>query len=314
MNSLLITMTFLMLMVILTTTSVKNYMDSTHETTIYDEYLLSEKERTYARAAQKIQIIRDEVPDDKKKEELKEEKPKKADKPATKRKKSIDLNFDRNRPPNNSRLNFFLLLHANDDKEAPLKRDEIAAALMRRLYGEMDFFKEIPGLENKILEAMHSQMKNTETFTAPDQLTSLEFEDKKVQEAFYQMVSKDPSLLYYITFDKETHHPKNKINLMFVPPELLEAIFAREPHIIGQLLAARQTLWERILYEEEHREEPNSDFCLTRGKIAELIAGEYKKIVSDESYTKLFDFTLGHPGTVLFIPTSPDKTLRKRLF
>ncbi len=315
MNPLFITISFLMLMGVLTTSVVNNYVDSTFASTLYrshcQTYALAQKEREKGRlheykvAAYDAEDLARKKP---RPEEKKEEKPKK---PPV---RSIDLNFNLCRPPDNSRFNLNLLLN-KDDSKAKITRYEIGAALLRHLYSEKPFFNEISHLEYHILDTLIAKKQNV---TDPDLLPKLTFDDEGVQNAFYQMLTVTPSLLDYITFYQPKHHGYYKINLMFASPELVAAIF-NHPIVTQAILDYRQGLWGRILEEEAHRKELDSKQCLSKTDIKEMFTQRVAEILSRENlaiepFEKVCEFTLGKPGKVLFV-TDPATgiTLRQKL-
>ncbi|NGX54867.1 MAG: hypothetical protein KR126chlam2_00487 [Chlamydiae bacterium] len=301
MNPLFITISFLMLMGVLTTSVVNNYIDSTMAATLYKShcqtYALAQKEREKG-LLHKFKVVAYKENDLAEKKPKPKEKKEKSNKVV---KRSIDLNFNLCRPPDNSRFNLNLLL-TKDDSRSEITRYEIGAALLRNLYSEKPFFNEIPQVEYHILDTLIAKKQEVRD---PDLLPKLIFDDERVQNAFYQMLTETPSLLDYITFSEPNYHAYNKVNLMFAAPELVAAVFNHSA-ITEAILDYRQELWGRILEEEAHRKELDSKKCLNKTKIKDMFKQRVAEILSRENlaiepYEKVCEFSLGKPGKMLFV-------------
>ncbi len=92
---------------------------------------------------------------------------------------------------------------------------------------------------------------------------------------------------------------------MFAAPDLVAAVF-HHPAVTEAILAYRQELWGRILDEEAHRKEPSYEKNLTKRKIKDMFKQRIAEILSRENlaiepYEKVCEFSLGKPGTMLFV-------------
>lgn len=204
------------------------------------------------------------------------------------------LKFDLKRPPNNSRLNFYLLLFQDPTRELY----EIGARLIRQLYSETDFYT--AGLEYHLLDELIKKREEMEVFKTPDELATVILEGG-LKDDFYKMLKGDgaPSLLCYITFDPKQGHLNKKINFAFASRELLAAVITNAA-LLEEILVQRDEVWKQIHYEEKHRKSITKEEALTRGEISKLFKSYFdREDLAD--YRTLFDFTLNHPGTVLFM-------------
>lgn len=205
-------------------------------------------------------------------------------------KKRAPLRYQASRPPNNSRLNFALIV----EKQDPFWT-EAAAALMRHLYASYPLFQEIPNAEYRILESLVAHQETLATCDSPDTLGTLSFEDPQLQHLFYCMLKGNnmPSLLECITYDPLEGRAQHKLNLLFAPPALLHALF---PNICDQLIPLIDELWQEI---------ETSD-TITRTSIRQELTHRFETLLETTSLPKaetkkLFDFTLGKPGNILFL-------------
>jgi len=309
MNPYLFTITFLMIMGFLTSSETIRFTQSSLEHICYKgsrNCLVAAEE---LRELSRLEEFREEEVDD--------PYPKK--KPETDLKKSHDyvkkaraLGINAARPPNNSRLNIFSLLHKQPNKDSPKEFSlyEVAARLMRSLYKDEDFFKEIALAEYRILDKLIEKKEETVSFTTPDQLSSLQFEDDTLQKIFYQMLKgtkKASSLLNFITFDQvKGAEQARKINLLFADPLILKAIFPEES-LAEKLIFHRDQIWEEIAYQETYRLETMQD----QNKGRRDFSNELKKILEDvliseglnpDKYkSQVFDCTLNKPGNIIFL-------------
>lgn len=271
---------------------------------------------------------------------------KRVDKKTTPTKKSTirrspELKFDLDRPPDNSRLNFYLLLFQEEENSQERTLYSIAASLMKKLYGQCAFFQKIPHAELLILDQLIAKKEETDKFEYPDELANISIGDEQLQQIFCEMLKGGqtqegttyPSLLLFITFDKdyfnktskslkELRGPRTRINFLFAPPPLLDAIFENK-RVVDALLTMRSKMWERIFAYEKRRKqsiEPLSlEEKLGRGEITKDLKEQFALILDEcqcdaKSYASLFDFTLGDTGHILIL-TDPitDLLIREKI-
>ncbi len=309
MNPYLLTLTFLMLMSVLTSSEVVRFAQHSFGSQLHAQYQesLASLEAVKARAA--LEDFRKQDPEivDEEVEEKKEvKKPSRPTPQSVRRSTPLEFNFER--PPNNSRLNLYLLLHEEPHKNYPLSLYEAAARLMRLLYGESRFFE--PNSEYRILDALIERKEETLAFTSPDEFAALDLGDVKLQTVLYCMLKGaegSPSLLDFLTFDKEDlSTERRKVNLMFADPRLIEALL-NNSEMTEKLLAARASLWEEILYQEAHRLELIKEECKGRNQLKRELREAYKKILLeagldfDKHYKWVFDLGLGQLGNILYV-------------
>lgn len=302
MNPYLLTLTFLMLMTVLTSSEVarfaQNNLGNQTHTDFQKSLLAAEEAKTQAA----LDDFRKQMSEDEKDKEIREQN--KKPKPSTSIRRSAPLGFNLTRPPNNARLNFYALLHKKPS--GPFSLRETVARLMRSLYTGAKFFDAVPQIEYHILEALKDQ--ETENFKYPDELGILEFENENVQKVFYAMLKGAegrPSLLNFITFDKEGSSNMKKVNLMFAAPCIIEALF-EDPKISAQLIALRDAQWEEILDQEAHRLERTKEECKGRREFKKELKEGYERILSEagldsKQYNTALDISLGKLGNTLFI-------------
>lgn len=210
--------------------------------------------------------------------------------------KSATLKYNTARPPNNSRLNFYLLIQEED----PFYYD-VAARLIRNLYQQCSFFT--PKVEYELLDALIEHKNLMQGFLYPDELGTVQLNNEKLQNVLYHLLKGDeaPSLLNYITYDSEGSRTQKKINLLFASQALLEAIFDNT-QLTTRLEALIGQLWVNI---EEQKDEALNPEPLTRTKIRQQLQEQFDELISKTSFPeaikKEFDFTLGKSGNILFI-------------
>jgi hypothetical protein len=319
MNPYIYTVTFLLLMGFLTSSEVIRFTQNTLEHGCYVNFqnalVAAEELREYGH----LEELRGEESEN---SQPKKKSTKRAQKAGGKR--IAKLNINSARPPNNSRLNIYSLLHKELHDKLPEEFSlyEVLARLMRSLYKEAPFFAEYPDIEYRLLDKLIEKKEATTHFETPDELCSLSFEDPQLQETFFQMLKggkHGPSLLNYLTFDKinSTQKPSRKINFLFADPLILKAIFPNET-IVEKLLSRREKIWAEILYQEEHRLEMNER--KGRRDYAEELEKAIEEVLVSEGLdgikykTHIFDYTLGEPGTVIFIEDLLTKCLRREKF
>lgn len=311
MNPYLFTIAFLMMMSFLTSSEVIRYSKSSLDAHCFKnscQYLVAAeeiRELSKLESLKKKKIV-EETPD----KDEEEQKPTKAKKSAPYVKKIGKLGINAARPPNNARLNFYTLLHKEPHKNTPQEFSlyETTAQLMRILYSNESFFQQIQDAEYLILDKLIEKKEETLTFATPDQLSTLLFEDENLQSLFIKMLkgtTKAPSLLNYITFDLNSEQEQaRKISFLFADPDILRAIFNGNP-IAEKLIEQRDQIWEKIDYQEKHRTQ------LTTGSNRTDFSTEIKEILdqvlssanlnSEKYKSHVFDYTLGKPGTIIFL-------------
>ncbi len=311
MYPLIFTISLLSLLGIMTSSAVSSYFTTCKERYAYSSTLKTAQVLAEVQVKEHLHAVKNQY-----KEDLVKEPAPKIHKQENKR-RSRKLEFDLDRPSNNSRLNFFLLLQKDNQEKTPLSHYEIAARLMRRLYEHTLRFQSIPRAEYKILDALLLKKEETSSFIYPDQLAEISFDDPFLTSLFHQMLKGGlsqngdvyPSLLHYITFDEcspdgKRLSPKTKrINLLFVPRELLSCIV---PDLIcDELCELRNQIWKEVLSQEANRKELEKTPELLKGRLAiEQNFTERARLVFErsgtqvEDYLALFDFSLGKIGNV----------------
>lgn len=314
MNPLFLTITFLMLLGVMTMAQVKRFTSHRLQHLMYEGHLstLSDAEKLRAEALlQEIREVKETHEDKPIKEKIKKTAPKP---PIQKIYRSVPLNFDLARPPNNSRFNFYPVLAF--EKEAHY---EWAASLLRELYSSFHFFQRIPSLEYVLLDGLIEKKEEALQFMYPEDLGSLSLENDDLQEALFIILRGGqteegtiPSLLNYISFDKTVNNknsPKMKINLLFASYPILKVILGHEGKV-KRWIEAREKIWEVICFQEAHREDIPKEKQLKRTEISERVRALYEEIGGDKNSSYL-DFTLGKPGTILFVEDTRTKIIKR---
>lgn len=322
MYPLLITMLFLSLLSILTTSKLTSFVHTSLESSLAKNYIHSRSHlKTLVTEAQFADHLFEEAEGSQSSKAEEEESndslpPKKKEKKGDGGSKHpVSLGVNLVRPPNNSRINLAFLMHDSLPKKETLSPYEITARLLRKLYGTYVVFQEISDIEYRLLNRLMTKKELMKEFTTPDELSKISLDDPFLQEVFYFIMKGSasihdgtgyPSFLHYITWDapKENRKPSFKINLMYASIEILEVIF--EDTIAQELQKMRGEIWKEILIQEEKRLEMNYEEGLNRTKITKMLSSKFKDILTNfgknpSSYFHLFDFHLGHPGNVLFI-------------
>lgn len=298
MNPLILTLTFLTLIGVLTSSELLQRAQGR----VQRELVTASSERG---ALQQTMIARAEFDD------LKLERsatpishPRRCEVKKSRPSRSTPLHYNWARPPNNSRLNFFPLIQQNDEFCY-----QTAATLIRNLYGECSYF--IPHVEYRLLDALMKQQSMAIDFESPDELATLDLGDRELQQIFYRMLKGEeaPSLLLYITYDSEGTRTQKKINLLFASPELIRAIFDGGS-ISDQIIALVDATWNEI-------ESFNSGESLTRTAIRQQLAQKFESLLerasmSTDEAKKRFDFTLGKSGTILLIEDPKTGTITRQ--
>jgi len=312
MNPYLLTISFLTLMSLITSSEVSRFAESSAEAHLYQSYLANTAETEEARGRALMGDCRG-IRGEKTAPTFPFEKSGFSIPP-------VSLHFDTERPPNNSRINLRFLLHEKLPPSLPqgFSFYECTAQVMRLLYGEEPFFRALPHAEYQILDALIEQKEKTTNFEYPDELSSICFDNPRLQKIFYQMLkgtSTAPSLLNYLTFDKGREY---KINLMFASPIIIEAIFPNS-NIAEQILAVREHLWKEIIDQEENRLERIKDESKSRRifktELREALESFLRSATLDVgAYKRIFDLSLGQklkPGNVLFIFNSETGEIKR---
>lgn len=307
MQPLIVTLTFLMLFSILMTGKMKVFFTESIKDQLNANYrqmqsqIQQERQISLLHEIKHIKEDSNEAPPPPRPKTPKEKKP-------SAPKKSPPLKFNLARPPDNSRLNLHVMLFEN----TPSKHYEMAAKLMRRLYGEADFFKKIPLLEYKILDALYAKRGEALNFAYPDDLATLNLGDPLIQEAFSTMLKgyiDCPSLLHYISFAGGS-----KINLMFAPKELLEAVIDN-PQIATEVLKVREKIWEEIIYQEDHRKVLPKEHLRGRQVLKADLKAKITTIFTNYGSSldpeKIFDLSLGKEGSIIIV-TDPETLITTR--
>lgn len=311
MNSYFFTVTFLMMMSFLTSSEMIRFAENSIENHCYTSSLTVRVAAEELRELTHLENLRGEYTNSTPKKDPK--------KPKDKLSKSKDyvpkaraLGVEAARPPNSARLNFYTLLNKIPSKELPKRFSlyEVCARVMKSLYKDEPFFQEINNAECRILDKLIEKKAETLKFTIPDQLSTIDLEDEKLQKIFYHMLkgtNKVPSLLNYITFDDaSSHEQKRKINLLFADPLIIHAIFP-QGDVAEKLLLRREEVWDRITYQEENRLKGGPDKQMRRIEYTKELQSVLDNTllesgIKPEKYkSHVFDCTLGKPGTVIFL-------------
>lgn len=317
MNPYLFTLSFLFLMSLLTSSEMVQHMQERLEKKCFFEsrklIAMIEEEQEHAHLDQLRQAFqKDDEKKEKKPPDQADREPK--EKKAPSKRKSAPLRFCCTRPPNNSRLNAYLLLHKpprNTPKGFSLY--EVAARLLRLLYQNEEFFQRVPDIEYRILDALISKKEETLEFSTPDELSAISLEDETLQSAFYQMLrgtKRSASLLNFLTFDQGEKGPikgqRRKINLMFADPMLLYAIFP-DGHVADEILRVREKIWKEIFEQEAYRNEWPPEKIKNRKAFKGDLERGLTEILSQQGLSakkyksSVFDLGLGELGSIIFL-------------
>lgn len=320
MNPYLLTLMFLTLMSVLTSSEVARFAQSTLGSQLHSSYQesLAVAEGVKAIAAfEDFRLHAVETED----EEVSEKKKKPAKRtPSSKPRRSTSLGYNFERPPNNSRLNLYLMLYTTPHQDYPLSPYEVVARLMRHLYAEATFFN--PGIEYAILDALIACKEEAKSFTFPDELATLDLGDPTLQMAFYHMLKGAegcPSLLNFITFDHETRLEKKKVNLLFAAPCVIEALL-NDDQVVEKLLTRREALWEKIFDHEAHRLERPPEKWIGRNQLKKELKADVTEILAEagldyaKHYKWVFDMGLGELGNILFIEDPQTGFIRREKY
>jgi hypothetical protein len=220
-------------------------------------------------------------------------------------KRSVSLKFNLSRPPNNSRLNLYLVFFGKDSWHY-----EIAARLIRNLYSGCPDFDSLPGAEYQLLNALTAKKEKMTTLAFPDELASIDLEHENLQHLLYFMLKGGtikerhfPSFLNFVSFDRKLTNESCKFNLLFISHELLNVILQNESATC-EIIEKCNIIWERILYEEENRKNLSKEQCLNRSQIKNYYKLETQRILDSHSLSSLknhFDYGLGKVGNVLLV-------------
>lgn len=300
----LLTLAFLTLMSILTSTEVVRFAESSMETRLYHDSLATGIEVEELRANSHLEDFRKHQPEDSQDEpeiKPKEPKPQKNQKSSTPR-RSRALGFNLDRPPNNARLNLYQL--------APLTPlYDVTARLLRSLYKDAPFFDKVPQAEERLLAALIAKKEESEKFLFPDELANLKFDDEEIQTLFHLMLKghdQRPSLLHFITFDKitSTKGGSSKINFMFADERILRAVVDNDA-ACNELLALREKVLEEMISQEEKRLAKSEEKGKNRLEYKKQLTEAFDAIVANAGLSSnlkpMFDFTLRTPGNVIFV-------------
>lgn len=315
MSAYLFTFTFILMITFLTSSEMTQFVQGQVELRCYQTWqkkLVDEaniRERTHLEELSLKQKEKESVTNEGKGDQIDFDTPSSRNTDSS----QISLGFNLQRPPNNSRINFFVLLHCQPHPYEPKEYSlyETTARLIRSIYCKEPLFQEIVNAEYRLLDALLSVKEQTIHFYTPDALSSVCLDDELLQTLFYRMfkgTKQAPSLLNYITFDDAallSIHQK-KINVMFADRAILEALF-EEPLVAKKIIDLRTHLLEEMIYQEEYRLEKTIDGYKNRTDFKSELTKEVEKILSEnglavQKYKRaVLDFTLGSPGSILFI-------------
>ncbi|MBS0623837.1 MAG: hypothetical protein JSS62_04365 [Verrucomicrobia bacterium] len=296
MNPLLLTLTFLTLIGILTSSELLQHTQNKFCNDLLCQSMQQEKLCSAALQKALLEDLSEDLPQ---KIPSKTSKmiEKKSQSKTHARKSSKSLRYNTARPPNNSRLNFFFVVQEEDPFWL-----QAAANLMRHLYADHSFFLAIPNAEQEILKALIAHKHQAQNFEYPDDLASLDLENPVLQEIFYQMLKGNfaPSLLNFITYESPATPNQRKLNLLFAPSELLQVLFPDNFQQVEYLVAE---VWQDILASEATQDPQQR---LSRITIRQSLLKKIEDLcctthLALEEAKKHFDFTLGKSGTILFI-------------
>ncbi|NGX61225.1 MAG: hypothetical protein K940chlam9_00708 [Chlamydiae bacterium] len=311
-----LTLTFLILMSLLTSSEMSRFASGSLERALYHDAQVYRAQAEKEEVLGRLEDFRQEAIAGNDTNHVEKSSPKKEN-TSKKVKRSPTLRFNFNRPPNNSRLNLYFALFpiARSDLPDHFSYYELAADLIRDLYGEAEFFQRVPQAEYRILDKLKEKREETLTFQYPDELAQIDLGDPDLQEIFYRMLKGShpyPSLLDYLSFDRleRTHKTSGdwKINLMFAPPELLQALF-HDCTLVQKLESLRQEFWKKIIYQEEHRLELTKEECDGRTKLKKEIEEKVRSVFYEygldaEIDLNILDLSLGKYGNILLIVDS----------
>lgn len=303
-----LTSLFLLLLACLTMGNVKQHVDDSIEKQLYISHVDHTRETISQNATVALENAKN-PPSEKSKANGGSQKEGQSSGTTSKKEKGIkSLGVDLHRPPNNARLNVFLLLKEDPkDRSSPISRYELMAKLMRKLYSNYPFFNEIENAEYKIINKLIECREATAKFRTPDELATLVFDDPQLQQLFYLMLkgpSGAPSLLHYISFFENNQGEQSKINFLLAPRVIVEVILDSSP-LVEELIEIRKNHWKAITYQETHRKEVPKERAIGR----ESFKTEFKKEIEglllrhgfSSEIVELFDFSLGKSGDFLFI-------------
>lgn len=316
MYPLLFTTAFLMLMALFASTEVANFKMGTLEKNLYENHLL-----TYRSCQmEKYEAFFDYF-EEGNGGKAKSPKETTLDTPssieAPKENKDMagarSLNFKETRPPNNSRLNFYHLLHEQQQSYYPqgFSIYEVTAELLRKLYGDTLLAERGKESEYHLLDALIAQKEKSKEFIYPDELASIELGDPSLQNLLQQMLKggylgkRYPSLLDYITFDSGGTSFTRKINFLSISEPFL-SVLIKDSGAVAALLEKRKVFWEEILYQEKNRSTILQKDAMGRlavqKRAQEILEGVLASHGLDPiCYKGLFDYSLGKKGTIIYV-------------
>lgn len=305
MNPYLCTLTFLMLMSILTSSEVNRFSHTNFNNNLYKNYQKNSLVMEETIAQEKLEDFKaSSIDSDKKIDPVEKEKQPKDPAKGDGDKKTA-LGFNMKRPPNNSRLNLYLLMHQD---EQHLLYDTMTR-LIKKLYGESAFFQKRMGAANLILDSWIGQKEEMSDFAYADELCSIDLKNADLQTIVYHMFKgseNTSSLLDFVTFDSNFSRETKKINLLFANAALVESLL-NDDRLSKSVLSLRDQVFSEILYQENHKKDTPKEHYKNRTDFKNELKLGFKQILVDrglpiKTYTKFFDFSLGKPGNILFIP------------
>ncbi len=306
MSPYLLTITFLTLMSLLTSTAVMQFQEESLTSQIHERALIQQADIERERQEALYQDCQP-PPQEEKKTPPPEEHP--TSNSSSNELKFPALNYSFERPPNNGRYNIYLLMYPEQLPNAWTRTkqhtdyyEKVGVHLLENLYGRESFFQEVPRAASRLMEALKEKKEEATDYLFPDELSALSFKDPELQAIFYKMLKGSqsyPSLLSYITFDKELgQSQKRNLNFLFASPELLLAFFDQNRRVVDALLKFREEFWQKVKAEEETR----------GGKGRETLRQElkeaYEKVLTQGGldprfYGGMMDYSLGEKGTII---------------
>jgi hypothetical protein len=205
MNAFILTLSFLVLISILTTNEVKHFINASLENIFYENHIHTRQKAENALEKARLEDILSSHEEIDFVDIFHKEKPPITTKKTTPKrpKRSVSLKFNLSRPPNNSRLNLYLVFFGKDSWHY-----EIAARLIRNLYSGCPDFDSLPGAEYQLLNALTAKKEKMTTLAFPDELASIDLEHENLQHLLYFMLKGGtikerhfPSFLNFVSFD-----------------------------------------------------------------------------------------------------------------
>lgn len=220
------------------------------------------------------------------------------------------LKIDLHRPPDNSRLNLYLLVEGKEFQATPeeLHRPLLFQKLLDLLYADFPPFQQIPDASLQLLTHLTQAKDQIQELQNPEELATIDLEDPSLQELLYLLLRGEgcPSLLEYVTL-RQPHTDRSyremKLNLYFCKPELLSIIFENDA-LAFELHKIRSELLQEALLQEENRLEMAFRDGQNRTYFDKALKIAFSDLMmrhglNEKEVTCLFEFTLGKMGSLL---------------